>query len=386
MKNVIEIGSYGRNNEKYWHQTWKKNGVNKILLQPISLDDENAMIHFNATPVYVIKKGMSYTSYKKTIEKYFSASRLFFNLLYKVSYARILTNSIILKKQINTIEKKLNIDAVIVHYSYGLETPFFHNTNKTFFYIHGLYTQNWGWGSTFKNTVSKFLLRNKRIIACSHAVYRDFLSTKIKTKSCDYVLNGISTENAREMAEVPLPNEYKNTDYITTVCRFGIEKQIPKMIEAYVQSKISAKFIIIGNGNGGAEDDTKNIKETIERLKCEDSVILYGRDNNPFRWFKNAKFSVIFSTQEGAARTIPESLAVKTPVVMSNQGGCPEYYKDHEELQKYIIDYKDAVSLAGAMKAMYDSPITINKQLSEQHNYEHHIQSIIDVLKDKKVF
>ena len=105
------------------------------------------------------------------------------------------------------------------------------------------------------------------------------------------------------MGMAKMPNKYREEDYIVFVGRLSAEKQIPQMIKAYVKSKIPAKFIIVG------DEEHQRIKECIKDLNCDINVILYGRDENPYRWFKNAKFSIIFSSHEGAGRTIPEFLS-----------------------------------------------------------------------------
>ena len=112
------------------------------------------------------------------------------------------------------------------------------------------------------------------MIKCSKTSYLDFLNTRLKTKSIDYVLNCIPVKEAQLLDQDSLPKEYQGIDYIVSVTRLSEEKQIPEMIEAYVKSNI------------------------------------------------NAKFSMTFSIHESAPRTIPESLACGTPVIMGNQGGC----------------------------------------------------------------
>ena len=81
----------------------------------------------------------------------------------------------------------------------------------------------------------------------------DFLNTRIKTKSIDYILNCIPVKETQLLAQDSLPQEYQGMDYIVCIARLSEEKQIPKMTEAYVTSNINAKFVIIGDG------DQKNI-------------------------------------------------------------------------------------------------------------------------------
>ena len=334
---------------------------------------------------YFINKKLSRENFIKTMEIYFSIPKIILRnaIFQKITKTKVLckiVNSLILIIEIRKIEQKNPLNAIIVHHAYGTECPHFHDINKTFFYIHGTLTKTWLWGSRRKNRRIKKIFHNKRIIACSKTSYIDFFNTHIKTKSLDYVLNGIPIKKTQLLAQESLPKEYQGIDYIVCIARLSEEKQIPEMIEAYVKSNINAKFIIIGDG------DQKNIiQNTIKELNCAENVILYGRDENPHRWLKNAKFSMLFSRHEGAPRTIPESLACGTPVIMGDQGGCHEYYKNTKSLQKDIIDYKDIHALSEAIKDLYANPIEVSEALMNKYDYEVHIKGLITILKNKNL-
>ena len=388
MINLIEVDSYSKKNEEQWHNLWNKKDINQILLQPISINSKTPNLFYNAIPIYFIMPKSSKNEFIKTIESYFRIPKIILKskIFYKIGLITFpIINSLILKKEIKKIEKKQLINVILLHYSYGTHMPFFHNKTKTFFYIHCILKKTGMYQSSIKKIIAKVSFFKKKIICCSKTSYNDFLDTNIPTLYCNYVLNGIPIKNVQKLSNVELPKKYQNMDYIVFVGRLSEEKQIPKIIQAYIKSKIPAKLVIIGYSPNDNSNEIKNIKTTIKKFKCKKDIILYGKDNNPYRWFKNAKFSVIFSKHEGAGRTIPESLACKTPVVMGNQGGCKEYYKDYPELQKYIIDYTNVDGLAQAMQKMYNNPIKINNELANKYTYEKHIDNLIKIFKQNKL-
>lgn len=373
MNNILELEPYGKQG---WDSYWNKNNFKTTCLMPCSLGDK---ISKDKIPIHLIERRISYSEINKIISFYFPKTKFFLPSRLAKHIKRII-NSLILKKVINKIEKDKGIkfDIILLHYCYGTNTPYFLNKNKTFFYIHGTLSKTWLYKTTIKKAKTRIALMNENLICCSKASYDDIKNLNMAPESLNFVLNGIPISTAKKMGMAKMPNKYGEEDYIVFFGRLSAEKQIPQMIKAYVKSKIPAKFIIVGDGV-----EHQRTKECIKDLNCGNNVILYGRDENPYRWFKNAKFSIIFSSNEGAPRTIPESLAVGTPVIMSDQGGCKEYYRDCPELQKYIIDYQSTDLLAIAIKEMYNNPPKIDDKLQNQYSYENHIDCLIEIFKDR---
>ena len=384
-KTVLEIASYCKQHRQEWVKSWGVHGIDTIELKNIKfgdvIDDETQ----TCRPIYFIEKDTSDTEIVDIFNFYFNVPKRVMNLFKMAKLIRMFLpffNSIILQHQIRQIESTVSINAILVHYSHGLYCPFFMNKEKSFHYIHTCLGDT-GWSKTkIRRAYTKLVLRGKKLIGCSYASYEDLQALNLNAKSIDWVLNGVATQNIEKQMVQPLPKHYQNMDYIVFVGRFSPEKQIYKMIEAYVKTDMSVKFVIIA-GNENANEKQK-AQDAIDRFNLQDNVIMYGRDENPMRWLKNAKFSILYSVFEGSGRVIPESLCTGTPVIVGDKGGCYEYLEG-TPLQEFIVDVHDTDVLANAMQMMIDNPVKVPPSLRKKYDYTHHVDGLVSILKNHKL-
>ena len=120
-----------------------------------------------------------------------------------------------------------------------------------------------------------------------------------------------------------------NFEYIIAVGQYENQiKQFDKLIVSYAHSilpKNKMRLLILGNG------DHKKLKKVACDNNVEDFVDLLGYQNNPFKYLKRAKFSVLCSKNEGLPNVILESLACGTPVVSFDcPSGPKEIIRNHQ--------------------------------------------------------
>jgi len=131
-------------------------------------------------------------------------------------------------------------------------------------------------------------------------------------KNVTTIYNPIEFEKITTQAKEPISIDF---EYVLAAGRmvFDNNKQFDKMIKAYSLSNLpnmNIKLVLLGDG------PQKSILEGIAKSKgLEDMIIFLGFQNNPFKFIKRAKFSILTSKNEGLPNIITESLACSTPVI-----------------------------------------------------------------------
>jgi N-acetylgalactosamine-N,N'-diacetylbacillosaminyl-diphospho-undecaprenol 4-alpha-N-acetylgalactosaminyltransferase len=132
---------------------------------------------------------------------------------------------------------------------------------------------------------------------------------------------------------------------------FDNNKQFDLMIEAYSLSdlpKKNIKLVLLGDG-----EQRKDLENLVFNKNLKNKVVFLGFQNNPFPYFKNAKFTILTSKNEGLPNTITESLACKTPVISFDcLSGPKELILDringllieNQNLQKFVFGINELIN------------------------------------------
>lgn len=207
-------------------------------------------------------------------------------------------------------------------------------------------------------------------------IYRDaygivVVSKKIKEKidrelgykNTNAIYNPISIEKIQSRANEPLKLDF---DYILAVGRMSDNvKQFDKLIAAFAKSKLpetNIKLVLLGEGEIRIQ-----LMQQVKELNLADEVVFLGWQENPFRYMKNAKFTVLSSRNEGFGNVLIESLACQTPAVAFDCLSGPSEIIKHK-YNGLLVEDQDFDKLTEAMNTMIED--TAFYQFCKQNAFE----------------
>lgn len=129
-------------------------------------------------------------------------------------------------------------------------------------------------------------------------------------------------------------------------------KQFDKLIYSYSKShllKENIKLIIIGDGT------LKNsLENLVISLNLNNYIVFKGRVDNPFKYYRNALFTVLSSKNEGFPNVLIESLACQTPIVSFDcDSGPSEIIRNG--YNGLLVKNQDFEKLVEAINLMYEN-------------------------------
>ncbi len=171
-----------------------------------------------------------------------------------------------------------------------------------------------------KNKIlAKLLYRNcQQFITVSKEI-NDKISSKYKFISSRTLYNPIDFKAISEKANESLTEDFQ---YVLSVGSMHKNvKQFDKLIACYAKSVVSSKgikLIILGEG----KLKNKWIK-LVENSNLQELVLFKGNVKNPFKYYKNALFTISTSKYEGMPMVLLESLACETPIISWDYASGP---------------------------------------------------------------
>ena len=152
----------------------------------------------------------------------------------------------------------------------------------------------------------------------------------------------------------------KNLEDYIVYCGRIIDKvkNLKLLLDAYNISILKGnniKLLILGDG-----EDLGLIKLYVKELGLDSNIIFKEFSENPFPYFKNARFTVLTSRSEGFAMVLAESLSVGTPVISVNCDAGPKEIIKHE-FNGLLTENFNSSALANAFNNFVE-----NKELYEK--------------------
>ena len=193
------------------------------------------------------------------------------------------------------------------------------------------------------------------LITVSKGIEKDLLEFGLDPADVQTIYNPFDFDEIKLKAEAYKIDEQ---DYIIHVGRFSSGKRHDVLIQAYQQSNIKQKLLLLG------DDDNKtgrNVRQLVAVLGLQDKVIFKGFNPNPYPYIKNAKALVLSSDFEGFGMVLVEALALDTPVVSTN---CPSGPNEIlvDELESFLSPVGDVNALAVNIKNMVENPVDITEK------------------------
>ena len=208
------------------------------------------------------------------------------------------------------------------------------------------------------NVITRFFMKQQLIIPRSEAAWK-FISRYSRNVSSSFVDHGAN-------ADLFVPDE-ESGNYFIIVSRLVKGKNIIKMIRKFKglinkQEYSDYQLRIIGDG-----EEFLNIKDEIERLDMENSVILHGYMPHEIfcSYLSKAKAMLVDTIKDLNMVSIPEALISGTPIVTNS---LPTTAKYIEENKLGIVnddwDYKDLVKIIKNYKEYHESCLKVRDELT----------------------
>ncbi len=238
-----------------------------------------------------------------------------------------------LSSKLVEVVEKYKIDLLHVHYAIphayaaymakqmleqkGITVPIIttlHGTDITLVGSHPVY-----------KTAVEFSINNSDIVtAVSESLRSDTLRLFNIYNRIEVIYNFIDFEMQKDWNDDDCIRETlakPNEKIITHVSNFRPVKRIDDVIEVFnkIQSKISAKLLMVGDG-----PEREQAERLAKKLGIKDKILFLGKSNEVRKILCFTDLFLLPSETESFGLAALEAMAARTPVISSNTGGLPE--------------------------------------------------------------
>jgi glycosyltransferase involved in cell wall biosynthesis len=172
--------------------------------------------------------------------------------------------------------------------------------------------------TSHKRTYQKY----DKIICVSQKVLEGFISKFGMNSKLSVSYNLYDTSEIIKKSLEPIGFDENNRCTIVSVGRLTPEKGYDRLIEVIAKLVVEGFPIdlwIVGEGR-----ERQSLENKIRELRISDRVTLFGFQENPYKYIKNADLFVSSSRVEGYSTVIAEALILSKPVIATDCSGVDE--------------------------------------------------------------
>ncbi len=225
-------------------------------------------------------------------------------------------------------------------------------TGKRICYIHCDYLHS-GNRSLYSDRVySKF----DEIVCVSNSTKELFLKALPQLR--DKVIakyNYIDGEEIRRLANKDPYTYSEESINIIVVARMTKEKGVLRIIKVFdnLKKDVNARLYIVGDGK-----ERNEIEETISKSYLKDRIILFGEQENPYRYMLNADFLLVPSYHEAAPVIFQEAIELNLPVLTTRTTSADEMIGTKYGM---VVDNNDNALREGILQFLDNPQVWINR-------------------------
>lgn len=224
-------------------------------------------------------------------------------------------------------------------------------------YIPMIHSYNTDWYFPKNNFLAKNIFSNAYGIVCVSKEIEKKVKTKYEYKNLRTIYNPLEIDKIVSLSKEKID---LNFEYILAAGRmvFDNNKQFDKMILAYAASTLPAqnvKLLLLGDG-----PQKEYLQNLAKSEKLENMVVFMDFQDNPFKFMKSARFTILTSKHEGLPNIITESLTCGVPVVAFDcKSGPGELIENGEN--GLLVEDQNFDAFVKAMNEMNENEILRTK-------------------------
>lgn len=193
-----------------------------------------------------------------------------------------------------------------------------------------------------------------QIICVSEEVKNNFIKLTGICENVKVLYNVNETEAIKQMSLENVDKEEFVPDCIS-FCGIGKVKygkgfyRLAKIHRKLIDDGLFHKFFILGIG-----EEKQKIEEYLKKYKLENSFILLGYDENPYKYLSRCSAFVCASYSEGFSTAATEALILGVPVITTECAGMKEMLGENNEYG--IVTENSEEALYNGLKKFLENP------------------------------
>lgn len=234
-----------------------------------------------------------------------------------------------------------------------------HSTNKKakkIAWIH-IDLEKFHWTKSIYNNITeeeKTYQQYNQLITVSEtskeAFIRKFKNVKTPIKTLYNPINSLEIIQ-KSKSKINIPSKKANTIRLVSIGRFTTQKaynRLLRIINQLIIEKYPIELWLLGDG-----EQRHLLENYIKKQHLENTVILWGFQDNPYAYLAQCDLFVCSSISEGYSTAVTEALILGLPVITTNCSGMHELLKNGE---CGIITENSEEALYIGLKQLLDNP------------------------------